>query len=79
MKIILISSSIKGSLLQSYYKNTSGLNIPDSEVKILDDEKIYRDNFLAKNRYFHHFFWKILAIPLQGEIIKAVKLEKELV
>jgi len=43
------------------------------EVANFDDENIYFNNRISKNKYLHHLFWRVLALPLQKEFIKTVK------
>jgi glycosyltransferase involved in cell wall biosynthesis len=78
MKILLIGDPTKGGLIDGYYsaflalKREGGI----SDVLIFDDWGNYKNNFLAKNKYFHHLFWRFLAVPLQKKIVRAVELKK---
>ena len=72
-KILLVGKKSYGSISWMYYRAFKKMV---HNVKIFDDEALYFKNSLARNKYFHYFFWKILASPLQKEFIKTVRNEK---
>lgn len=74
MKVLLIGSSVKDGLPNSFLMVFSSLN--QGDVEIFDDENLYRKSSLAKNKYFHRLFWRFLALPLQKKIINAIKDKK---
>lgn len=70
MKILLICNSAKGGTGESYLEGFKELN---EEVEIVDDERLYKESiFLARNRYFHHLFWRFLAVFYQRKLIKEI-------
>jgi len=74
MKILLICSSVKGSLGESYLRSFLELN---EKAEIIDDEKLYKESiFLAKNKYCHHLFWRFLANFFQKKLIEKIVSEK---
>src|SRR3989344_5586554 len=70
MKILLICSSAKGSMAESYLRGFWELN---EKAEIVDDEKLYKEStFLARNRYCHRLFWRFLASFFQKKLIEKI-------
>jgi len=73
INVLITGKFSEGSLATSYKKVFEKINCT---VSIFNDEDAYSKNKLAKNKYLHHLFWKILALPLQKEFIEKVRKEK---
>ena len=74
MKILLICSSAKGSMTESYLRGFLELN---EKAEIVDDEKLYKESFfLAKNKYCHRLFRRFLAVFLQKNLIEEIVSKK---
>jgi spore maturation protein CgeB len=78
VKVLIISTGVEGGWAATFERSFRELGHPTT---ILDDQRLYRNlSLLQRNRYFHHFFWRILALPLQKKIIgKTIKEKPDLI
>ena len=72
IKILIIGANPKCGMVHSF---AEGFKKNKCKTAVFDEWVAYRKTPLAKNKYFHHFLYKLLAIPLQKKIIKKVKSE----